>query len=62
MISEPKDITTTCPKCGNHTFELHMGANHGAGASTQGRCSKCHYQATVKYQNDSFACKIISIG
>lgn len=62
MISEPKDIVTTCPKCGNYSFKLHMGAHHGAGASTQGHCSKCHYQATVRYQNDSFASKIISIG
>ena len=61
MISKPQDITTTCPHCGRYSFKVHMNANTTQGWA-QGNCSYCHHQATVEYQNDSFATRIKRIG
>lgn len=61
MISTPKDVTTTCPKCGRYSFNVHMNANTTQGY-TYGSCSSCHYQAGVEYQNDSFDTRIKRIG
>lgn len=60
MISTAQDMVTTCPKCGYNTFAFHMTAN--SVGTTTGYCPRCHYQATVKYQNNSFGTKINSIG
>lgn len=56
-----QDYTTYCPKCGSNSFTFRMNANTSSGKS-YGRCGKCHYQAEVHYQNDSFATRVIKIG
>ena len=57
----PKTVTTTCPHCGNYTLEIHMNANTSSGF-THGNCTKCHYQPSVEYENDSFGTRIKRIG